>query len=372
MNLAIEVSLSILAWLVTLIRLPSIVRHQAWRADRTAFQIWVATFSFAWTMTFLLTPFSEALNRLTWHNLSRLLAYICVSLTLHLTASAFMVTFPTPQNKRQHRYLLPYLLVTQAVLVIIFAGFVSHTPTWDEGPIPKTLAETAFKLVIFSYATALCTIMAMACYRYLHQEKVVVTKFRIIAIILTASSGAVYFLTKFVLTLGYFWSPLGADWIFTLSKMLLVATAMLWGSSFLHNNVYAHVLALLRGVRYWLVYRDLAFLVEQLDRVCLPVAIEEQSPDFRRFISDSEYYLYRASIRILDGKTMLEDYLDRENQAELPEDWPKWDIKEASQINRILSSVYTAGDFWETINSFRSASRQLFHCRQQSYQEAVS
>ena len=372
MNLAIEISLCILAWLVTLIRLPSIVRHRAWRADRTAFQIWVATFSFAWTLTFLLTPFSEALNRIAWPNLSRLLAYICASFTLYLIASAFMVTIPTPQNKRQLRFLIPYLLFTLASLVIIFSFFVSHTPKWDEGPTPTTLAEAVFKLVFFSYATALCTIIGLAHYRYIHQEKVAVTKFRIIAIVLTAASGAVYFLTKSVLTLSFFWSPLGSDWVFAFSKMLLVVTAMLWGGSFLHNNVYVHVLALVRGVRYWIVYRDLAFLVAQLDRVCPEVAIEEQSPDFRKFLSDSEYYLYRASIRVLDGKTMLEDYLDKENGQELPVEWPQWDLREASQIYRILSSVYIAGDFWETINSFRSASRQLLHCRQRSYQEAAT
>ena len=112
MNLVIEISLCILAWLVTLIRLPSVVRNQAWRSDRMAFQIWVATFCFALTMTFLMTPFSEVLNRITWPNLSRLLAYSSVSLTLYLTASAFMVTFPTPQNTRQLRFLLPYLLLT--------------------------------------------------------------------------------------------------------------------------------------------------------------------------------------------------------------------------------------------------------------------
>jgi hypothetical protein len=127
-----------------------------------------------------------------------------------------MVTIPTPQNKRQLRFLTPYLLFTLVLLVIIFSIFVSQTPNWDEGPIPKTMAETVFKLVIFSYATALCTIIALAHYRYIHQEKVIVTKFRIIAIILTAASGAAYFLTKSILTLGFFWSPLGSDWIFAL------------------------------------------------------------------------------------------------------------------------------------------------------------
>lgn len=190
MNAAIEISLCILAWLVASIRLPSTFRHKAWRSDRIAFRIWIATFFFALTMTFLVTPIGDTINRLTAPNFSRLLAYCSVSLTLYLTAYSFMTTFPTPKNTRQLRYLKPYLLFTLGLLTIVYVFFVSRTSRWVEEPIPATAAEMAFKLTQFSYATILCILMALACYRYLDQETVAVTKYRIIAIIMTASGGA--------------------------------------------------------------------------------------------------------------------------------------------------------------------------------------
>ena len=44
MNPAVEISLSFLAWLVALVRLPSILHNKAWRTDRIAFRIWVAAY----------------------------------------------------------------------------------------------------------------------------------------------------------------------------------------------------------------------------------------------------------------------------------------------------------------------------------------
>lgn len=372
MNAAIEISLCILAWLVTLIRLPSTLRNKAWRTDRIAFRIWIATFFFALTMTFLVTPIGDGINRLTSPNLSRLLAYCSVSLTLYLTASSFMVTFPTPKNTHQLRYLKPYMLFTLGLLAIIYVLFVSHTPRWVEEPIPATVAEMVFKLTLFSYATILCIMMALACYRYLDQESVAITKYRIIAIILTAMGGAAFFFTKSILTLGYVWTPLGSPSIHTMSKILMAVTALLWAGSFLHNNIYARVLAGLRGFRYWFVYRDLSYLVNSLDNFCPPVALEEEKPSFGKFLRNSEYYLYRATIRIFDGKTFIEDILSTEKDRELPKGWTELTVQEANRIFQVLKNIYASGDFWDIVRGFRIASKNLSRSRFYGTQEALN
>ena len=370
MNAAIEISLSILAWLVALIRLPSVLESNAWRSDRIAFRIWIATFFFALTMTFLVTPIGDAINRLTSPNFSRLLAYCSVSLTLYLTVSSSMATFLTPKNARQHRYLKPYLLFTLGLLTIIYMFFVSHTSCWVEEPIPATAAEMAFKLTLFSYATILCIVMALACFRYLDQEMVAITKYRIIAIILTASGGAAFFLTKTILALGYLWTPLGSPSIHTMSKALMTATAMLWAGSFLHNNVYTRALSIFHGFRYWPAYQDLAYLVKSLDRYCPPVAFIEEKPSFGGFIRRSEYYLYRATIRIFDGKAFIGDILNREKGKELPKGWTELTVEEANQIFQALKNIYASGDFWDIVRSFRIASRNLARSRSFGAQEA--
>jgi len=370
MNPAVEIALCFLAWLVALIRLSSTLRHKAWRTDRIAFRIWIATFSFALTMTFLVTPIGDAINRLTAPNFTRLLAYSSVSLTLYLTTSSFMVTFPTPRNTRQLRYLKPYLLFTLGLLTIIYVLFVSHTSRWVEEPVPATAAEMAFKLTLFSYATILCIMMALACYRYLDQEMVAVTKYRIIAIILTASGGAAFFFTKLILALGYLWTPLGSHSIYTVAKVLMTATAMLWAGSFLHNNVYTRALSIFHGFRYWLAYQDLSYLVKSLARYCPPVAFEEEKPSFGSFLRRSEYYLYRATIRIFDGKTFIDDILNRDKGKELPKGWTEQTVQEANQVFQALKNIYVSGDFWDIVRSFRIASKNLARSRSFGTQEA--
>ena len=372
MNPAIEISLSVLAWIIALIRLPSILRSKAWRTDRIAFRIWIATFFFALTMTFLVTSVGDGINRFSLPNFSRLLAYGSVSLTLYLVASSFMVTFPTPKNKRQLPYLKPYLFLTLGLLITVYIIFVSHAPRWEDVPIPATLGEMLFKTAIFSYAAILCVMMALACYRYLNQEAVAITKYRIIAIILTAMGGAAFFFTKLILTLGYIWSPLGSPFIHQLSKLLEVATAMLWVGSFLHNNVYTRVLAFLRGARYWPVYRDLTYLINTLDSLCPPVALDEEMPSLGKYLRNSEYYLYRATIRIFDGKTLIEDLLSSENREALPQGWNERSIQEANHVYQVLKNIYASGDFWDIVRSFRIASKNLARSRFYSQQEALS
>jgi hypothetical protein len=204
--------------------------------------------------------------------------------------------------------LLNLSCITSSLLAIIYVFFVLYAE-WVRGTIP-TAAEVAFKSVIFSYATIMCAIMALACYRYVRQEKVAVTKYRITTIILTATSGAIYFLIKFILPLGYFWRPLGSAWIHTLSKILMVVTAMLWGGSFLHNTIYAYAVEFIRGLRYWPAYKDLADLADRLERLCPPILVDVKRPSLTNFSRNYEYHLYRSTIRILDCKTMLVDFLN--------------------------------------------------------------
>ena len=360
MNLSIEISLCALAWFIALLRVRTVLSHRAWTTDPIAFRVWAATLFFAVTMTFLVTPLSEVINRLTYPNFSRLLAYSSVSMTLYLTASSFLVTFPTPQNQGQLRYLKPYLLVTVISLLGVYVFFVSQTPEWKEQAIPASAAEMVFKLVMFTFATVLCIVMAIACYRYLNQEKVIVTKYRIVTIILTAVGGGAFFFTKTISALGYLWYPLSVEWIHTLSMLLMVGTAMFWGGSFLHSNVYAWVLAISRGVRYWPTYQDLVVLVEGLERLCPPVGMSFSKPGFWKFIRNSDYHLYRAIVHILDGKTLIADFLaDTIPVDRLRARWDNNGHLDAMRLNAILQGIKSNEDYLEMISEYRLASRKL-------------
>jgi len=186
MNPVVEISLCVLAWFIALHRGRVALLNWPWKDDLTAFLVGSASLFFALTMTFLVTPLSDAINRLVLPNFSRLLAYGSVTLTLSLAASSSLITFPVPEKLYRQRFLKPYLLVTLALLIVSYFLFVAHTPEWEEQPIPATAAEMAFKLVMFSHAGVLCIVIAAACYHYYNQEKVIVTRYRIVMISFTA------------------------------------------------------------------------------------------------------------------------------------------------------------------------------------------
>ena len=360
MNPAIEISLCVLAWLIALNRGRKALLSRSWESDPIAFGVGSASWFFALTMTFLVTPLSNVINSWTYPNFSRLLAYSSVAVTLYLTTSSSLITFPTPKNQRQLKWIKPYLILTLGLLLFSYYFFVSRTAEWLEQPIPGTAAEMIFKLVLFTFATLLCSMIAIACIRYLNQEKVIVTKYRLVTIIFTAIGGGAFFFTKTVLALSYLWHPLGAEWIHTLSKLLMVGTALLWGGSFIHSNMYARVLAFSRGVRYWPIYQDLASLVEKLEKLCPPIGMSIDKPNFWQFVRKSDYFLYRALVHILDGKTMIADFLD--DTIPVDKAFAKWDVDgylEAARLNNVLKTVETTDKYLDLITSYRVASRKL-------------
>jgi len=360
MNPAIEISLSVLAWLIALNRGRTALMNRAWRNDPIAFGVGSASLFFALTMTFLVTPLSDVINRLTMPNFSRLLAYGSVSVTLYLTTSSSLITFPTPQNLRHRSILKPYLQATLGLLLVSYIFFVSRTPEWQEQPIPGSAAEMVFKLVMFTHAIVLCTLIAVACYHYINHEKVVVTRYRIVTISFTAICGGAFFFTKSILALGYLWHPLGAERIHSLSKLLMVGTAMLWGGSFIHSKMYARALAYFRGIRYWPAIQDLVYLVDQLEHLCPPVGMEMSRPNFWQFVRNSDYHLYRAMVHILDGKTLISDFLD--DTIPLNKLRARWDQNgylEATRLNAVLREIEADEDYLEMISAYRSAGKKL-------------
>ena len=170
--------------------------------------------------------------------------------------------------------------MTLGLLLISYIFSVSRTPEWRELSTPDSVAEMVFKLIMFTHAIILCTIIAAACYHYINLERVIVTKYRIATISLTAMGGVAFFFTKILLTLGFLWHPLGAEWMLTLSHVVMVATAMLWGGSFIHSNLYARALALLSSLRSWFAFQDLVYLIVDSRREFGPLVLVYLRLDF--------------------------------------------------------------------------------------------
>jgi hypothetical protein len=108
------------------------------------------------------------------------------------------------------------------------------------------------------------------------------------------------------------------------------------------------------------VYRDLIVLIDQLEEVCPPVGMALHKPDFWEFVLNSDYHLYRAIVRILDGQTLIADFLaypaaDNPVQAL----WDDKSLLKAMSLNDLLQEVHLTDDFAEMVAAYRLAGRKL-------------
>jgi len=362
MNHLIELSLCALAWSVALFKFQNVWRRGVWRTDPIALTLWLAMFFFAVTMTFLVESLTEDFDKLTLNNLSRLIAYTSISLTLFFTTASTLFAYKPPQGVRLLRLIALLLAATLLSLSVTYFLYISKNPEWQDHHVPRNLADAFFMFGTFSFSLAMCWIMVRQNARYLRQENVVFMRVRVITVIMTALTAEVYFLVKLLLVAGYFWKPLSSDAIVAISKILLISSALMWAIAFVNNKVYLRFVGLLKGLSNWFALRDLEYLLAQLNRLCPPVALIEEKPSPQEILHNSEYHLYRATIRILDGKTLLADFLNDGDSRSRPEWWDSGLLSEAKHIHRILRSENTTSDFWEIVRGLRRASKELLQC----------
>jgi len=309
MALVLHILFAMMAWGISFTRLIKILQRRAWTSDRVAVHIWAATFMFAMVVTLLVTPANEWIDRNTLPNFARFIAYNALMLTLYLIVTAFLNTFKTPIHSIELRLIKPFLAAGLLFLFLLYAVFVRRTEGWINNPNPTNAAEAVFQLIPFFWAGVLCLMLAVACRSYLRYETVVVARYRIFLILLTAISGFLMFVCKFLFIDGFFWAPLKGGLVQSANSILEISTILLWGSSFFHNSVYTRLDAVARGLRSWTAYRDLSFLASQLSQVCPSVGLEYHPVGFWQFVRRADYFLYQSVVRILDAKVMLADSL---------------------------------------------------------------
>ncbi len=356
----LEVALIVIAWSVPITRFRHIRHSQAWKNDHIAMNIWLATVSFAAMVTFLADSFSEFFDVRTINNLSTLFAYCSVVLTLYFTTSSTLYIMDTPATERIRKGLTVFVIISLAILVVIYIVFISETAQWYDHRFPDTLPEAVFRLTVYVSALVQCVIMFIFTRKQLVQERVILMRFRYIAILMVAIIGGIYLVIKIVLAMSYFYPPMHSRQLWVASEALFLFAALFWVGAFMNNRIYLSTFELIRNLVSWPIYRDLAYLIRRLDRLVEAVAGQEDPPQFRKFIWAADYYLYRALIRIMDGSAMLADYISSEN-VEKPTWWGGYLQREADQLVTVLQSVPSSDNYIEALSQFRQASRQVQH-----------
>jgi hypothetical protein len=362
MNFAIQLSICIAAWTLTLTRLRTIQWKDVRKNNAIALNAWFMMLFFSLTTIFLIKKFSNFFDMHTVNNLDRLIAYCLILAGIYFGTAATVEAVGKSSDKVTIRWLQHLLLLTVAALVTIYAFFISKIPNMDYY-LPRSLPEVVFLFIAFSFAATLCAVVVKVYLIYLNQEGSAVMRTRAILIVVSTSSACAYFLVKIATVGGYFWSPLGSQALIDLSSMLLVISALLHFSALLSNKLYLPLVLLGRNIQSWGTYKDLKYLTERLNLLCPEVVLPTTNPSLLTFLLNPEYYLYSAIIAIMDGKTMLDDFLMEGALQGEPALWEGDMLREALRVKRTLQSVDASGSFWTMVSEYRRASQGLIQSR---------
>ena len=364
MNFSSETYLCLVAWIITLIKLRDIHWKDVRKDGGVALHIWLMMFFFSITLTFI-GSFSDYFDAHTLNNLSRLISYPSILITIFLATRETLRSIEKPADKRLLRWLGLSLAVTIGVLAVIYALFIWKTPEFTY--TPQSLPEVLFRFIALSFGGLLCVIVCREYLAYFPLEKSPVIRLRALMIILCAFSTLAYSLAKIALIGGYFWPWLASSSINRLSLAFLVLSSLLYFVSFLNNKLYVRFMVISRNIQSWNSFQQLKYLIERILRLCPVVALTPNNPPFWSFMLNPEYYLYNAIVVILDGKSMLADFLSVKTKPGQPALWEDDLLQEAIQVNQALQAVNPSNDFWEIVGAYSRASQDLLQHQTQNF-----
>ena len=130
MDGAIQFSLGAVAWTITLLKLRKVRENAGRRADRNSFNTWLSTLVVSIAITFFTPAFSTRFDAITLNNLSRLIAYIAVSLSLYFSTISTLDTYQNSSSLNLRRWLKPTLIGTITVTSIVYALYIHRIPEW--------------------------------------------------------------------------------------------------------------------------------------------------------------------------------------------------------------------------------------------------
>ncbi len=360
MNLPIQVPLCILSWVFTLLKLRTF-RWRDFRKDNgVALYVWFTTVFFSIGFTFLIKDFGDFFDVHTFNNFSKLITYSSFLTTTFLGTVAFIKAAGKPFHTQMIRWLWLAFLLVAITLVAIYAIFISKIPEIDYY-VAQSLPEAIFKFVMFSFSLLLCVVLSRVYLVYLPSEESPLMRARMIVLIMTALSSGAYFFVMTVLDVGGYFSPLMASqWLVDLSTLFFILSALLIFASLISNKIYVQIIVVLRSIHSWNAFQDLRYLMEGVLVLCPAVALPPNNPSFWRFLLNPEYYLYRAIVIVLDGKTMLADFLSSSlTSSELPS-WDDDMLREAVRFNQALQATNPTGEFPDIVDAYRRVSQDLF------------
>lgn len=364
MSSFVTVPLCILSWILTFVKLKARVKGGVQKSRSTALDVWKVLLFFSITLTFLVVEFASFFNKYTLPNLSLLIYNAAFLISEYFGTTTLISGINIPPNHQIIRWVRLLLVVALILLTMIYTLFISKMPAVLYFT-PKSLPEVVFRLIVYFFSMLLAAITAITQLIYLPSKEFGVIRLRAILIILCMFSVGVSLLIRVITFSSYIWPFLMSPVLTPLFYIFLITTIPLFFFLFSSNQLYTQFILITRSLESWRTFQDLDRLVLHLDPICLPMSMPAEHPNFLKFVLNSEYYLYRAVIIILDGKIMLADFMAQVSQAS-PEmtsaavDEHDELLDEALRIHTALQAVDTPKDFNDIVDVYRRVSHDLF------------
>ena len=242
--------------------------------------------------------------QLPWNNVSRFLAYVCVSWATYFLNRVVGGTANVLVPARQRLY--PWAVTV--VLCLFFIFDIAGGPS-AEGNLPTRISDLIFRVLLYVYVFSLLLGSLPTYLRILREERAFITRLRLLLTILSLSAAlslagvkCVASVTAYLVPNSPLLSPL--DIVSSILKILIVfpfALTYLPKRSFLLlGKPYFYVQSLL-------ILRDLKIIEKRVHLYCTPVSPEV--PAFWQLMADVDYYIHRSLVHILDGYKNLAGYL---------------------------------------------------------------
>lgn len=358
MIFAVELSICIVAWTLTMSRMKTIHWQGIGKDGGIALHVWLMMVCFSITSVFLIKRFSDLFDAHTLNNLDRLIAYSSLLTGLTFGAMAAIEVVGKPSDRAIGRWLWGILFAVIVTLVVVYSLFLSRLPNINSF-VPQSLPEVLFMVITFALGILLSATVSRVYLTYLPSETAPIMRIRSILIAATGIVVCGYFSVKIIIAGGYFWPALASQGLINSSWLFMLSTVLLYFLFLLSNKMYAPLVVISRNVQRWRTFQDLRYLREGLLRLFPEIVLPVREPSFWDFMLNPEYHLYRAVITIMDGKTMLDDLL---SEGALQSEPPLWEgdmLQEVEQVKQALQSINSSGDFWEIVGEYRKAGRSL-------------
>jgi hypothetical protein len=265
-----------------------------------------------------------------------------------------------PIGQRISRWMRLFLSIALIVLLLMYVFFVSKVQATSFFS-PQSLQEAIFIILVCVYAIIMFVILVAVQSAYFPSKEFVLMRWRTIFMILSLCFASFFLIARAVINAAYIWPFLMSPALISLSYILIVCATSFYFLMLLSDRLYAKFIVASGSIESWHAFQDLKYLVDRLILLCPVIGLPPENPNFWRFLLNSEYYLYRAVIIILDSRALLADFLSDSMEPGTPQVlWEENLLQEAIYINQALQSANPSNDFLDVVETYRRISRDLF------------